>query len=361
MRSIESNNDCDEEGEVTKTGARLTVTLASFIVLGSVVPCSAGIQVTGAGSTFAAPMYAKWFEAYHKGHPSVQFTYQAIGSGLGIRYAIDGKVDFGATDGPMNDEQIAEFKEKRGVNVLHLPTVLGADVPSYNLPGVKEELNFTPDALAGIFLGKITRWDDPELAKANPNVGLPAAKINVVHRSDGSGTTYVWVDYLSRVSPEWKAKVGTATSVNWPVGLGAQGNSGVSEIIRDTSFSIGYLELIYAVEHKLAYGRVRNSSGVFVKADLASITAAAAADSRSLPADFRVSISNGPGKTAYPIASFTWLLVPDRIEDPQKKAAVVDFLKWMLSQGQRMAEGMSYARLPREVVARELKAIATIQ
>jgi phosphate transport system substrate-binding protein len=306
-------------------------------------------------------MYAKWFDAYHKAHPGTQFTYQAIGSGLGIRYAIDGKVDFGATDGPMTDEQIAEFEEIRGVKVLHLPTVLGADVPSYNLPGIQEELNFTPDALAGIFLGKITRWDDPELARSNPTVKLPAAKISVVHRSDGSGTTYVWADYLSRVSPEWKAKVGTATSVNWPLGLGAQGNSGVAEIIRDTSYSVGYVELIYAVQHKLTYGRVRNYSGVFVKADLASIAAAAAAVSTSVPPDFRVSISNGPGKTTYPISSFTWLLVPDRIEDAAKRAAIVDFLKWMLSQGQTMAEGLSYARLPREVVARELKVIANIK
>jgi phosphate transport system substrate-binding protein len=321
----------------------------------------AASQVTGAGSTFVSPILSKWIDAYNKSHPAAQITYQAIGSGLGIRYAIEGKADFGASDGPMNDEQIAEFKEKRGDNVLHFPTVLGADVPSYNVPGVTEELNFTPDALAGIFLGRITRWNDPELVKANPRAKLPADKIVVVHRSDGSGTTYVWTDYLSKISGEWKPQIGTATSVNWPVGLGAQGNAGVSELIHETAYSIGYVELIYALQHKLPYGRVRNSSGAFVKAGIASIVAAAAAAATNMPDDFRVSISDPPGKTAYPISSFSWLLIPDKIPDHVKKAVIIDFLKWMLTQGQNMTESLSYGRLPHQVVARELKAIAKIQ
>lgn len=337
------------------------LTLASLLFAAACVPCVAATQVTGAGSTFAFPIYSKWFEAYHKQHPDVQISYQAIGSGLGIRYAIEGKADFGASDGPMNDEQIAEFKEKRGVNVLHFPTVLGADVPSYNVPGVTEELNFTPDALAGIFLGSITRWNDPELVKANPKVKLPASKIVVVHRSDGSGTTYIWADYLSKVSGEWKSKIGTATSVNWPVGLGAKGNDDVSGLVKETAYSIGYVELIYAVQHKLPYGRVRNSSGIFVKAELANIVAAAAAAAISMPEDFRVSISNPAGKTAYPISSFSWLLIPDKIRDPAKKTCITDFLRWMLTQGQINVESLSYARLPGGVIAKELKAISKIQ
>ena len=336
-------------------------TLAGILFIAACIPGAAAEQITGAGSTFAAPIYSKWFDAYHKLHPAVQITYQANGSGLGIRYAIDGKVDFGASDGPMNDEQIAEFKEKRGANVLHFPTVLGADVPSYNVPGVTEELNFTPDALAGIFLGRITHWNDPELVKANPKANLPSNKIVVVHRSDGSGTTYVWADYLSKISGEWKTRIGTATSVNWPVGLGAQGNGGVSELIKETAYSIGYIELIYAVQHKLPYGRVRNSSGIFVKAGLANIVAAAAAAATNMPDDFRVSISDPGSKTAYPIASFSWLLIPDRIQNQTKRVAIIDFLKWMLTQGQNMTESLSYAPLPREVVAKELKAIPKIQ
>jgi len=234
-------------------------------------------------------------------------------------------------------------------------------VPSYNVPGVAAELNFTPDALAGIFLGRITHWNDPELVKANPTVRLPADKIVVVHRSDGSGTTYVWADYLSKVSAEWKSRIGTATSVNWPVGLGAKGNEGVSGLIKETADSIGYVELIYAVQHKLLYGRVRNSSGVFVKAALTNIVAAAATAATSMPEDFRISISNPAGKTAYPISSFSWLLILDKIRDQAKKAVIIDFLKWMLTQGQNTTEALSYARLPRAVVAQELKAISKIQ
>ncbi len=328
-------------------------------VLATVGIASAEVLINAAGATFPYPMYSKWFDQYHKLHPEAQINYQSIGSGGGIRQVTEGTVDFGASDGPMNDEQIKQFKEKRGADVLHFPTVLGADVPAYNIAGVATDLNFTPDALAGIFLGKITKWNDPELVKANPNAHLPGNDIVVVHRSDGSGTTYVWVDYLSKVSPEWKTKVGTGTSVNWPVGLGGKGNEGVAGQIRQLPNSIGYVELIYAIQNKISYGRVRNSSGSFVKADLASVTAAAAA--KSMPDDFRVSITDPPGKAAYPIATFTWLLIPDKFSDPEKKKVMVDFLHWMLAQGQASVEALNYAPLPKQVVAKEIKAISKIQ
>jgi phosphate transport system substrate-binding protein len=306
-------------------------------------------------------MYSKWFDTYHKLHSDIQINYQSIGSGGGIRQVTEGTVDFGATDGPMNDQQLQEFKQKHGADVLHFPTVLGADVPAYNLPGVTGELNFTPDALAGIFLGKIKKWNDPELVKANPGVKLPDKDILVVHRSDGSGTTYVWVDYLSKVSEEWKTKVGKGTSVNWPVGLGGKGNEGVSGQIKNAPYSLGYVELIYAVQNKMAYGKVRNSSGALIKADLNTVTLAAAAASKDMPDDFRVSITDPPGKDAYPIASFTWLLVPAKIQDPAKKKVIRDFLHWMLSDGQKLTQALDYAPLPKPVVDKELKTIAKIQ
>src|ERR1051325_9193572 len=226
------------------------------------------VLINGAGATFPTPIYTKWFDAYHKLFPSIQFNYQSIGSGGGINQVIQGTVDFGATDGPMNDQQMKDFQSKRGSAILHFPTVLGADVATYNVPGVTQELNFTPEALAGIFLGKITKWNDPELTKANPGVNLPAKDIVVVHRSDGSGTTYVWVDYLSKVSPEWKMKVGVGTSVNWPVGLGGKGNEGVAGLVKQTPNSLGYVELIYAIQNKMGYAKVRNSAGAFIKPDL---------------------------------------------------------------------------------------------
>jgi phosphate transport system substrate-binding protein len=261
----------------------------------------------------------------------------------------------------MNDEQLKVFQEKRGTAVLHFPTVLGADVPTYNIPGVNATLNFTPEALAGIFLGKITKWNDPVIAGANKGVNLPANDIVVVHRSDGSGTTYIWVDYLSKISEEWKNKVGKNTSVNWPVGLGGKGNEGVTGLIKQTPNSIGYVELIYAAQNNIPYGTVKNAAGTFVKADLASVSAAAAGASKDMPADFRVSITNAPGKTAYPISSFTWLLVPAKISDPVKRDAIKGFVKWMLADGQAYAEPLSYAKLPKEVVAKEMKAVNDIQ
>src|SRR6201987_3657033 len=282
------------------------------------------VLLNGAGATFPNPIYTKWFDVYHQAHPNVQINSQSIGSGGGIRQLQAGTVDFGASDGPMSDEQLAQSKFK----IFHFPTVLGADVPSYNIAGVSGELNFTQKALAGIFLGTITKWNDPELTKANPGVNLPSADIVVVHRSDGSGTTYIWTDFLSKVSDEWKNKVGRGTSVNWPVGLGGKGNEGVTGLVKQTPYAIGYVELIYAASNHIPYGTVKNSSGVFVKADLASVSAAAAAAANTMPDDFRVSITDPPGKTAYPIATFTWLLIPEKFSDGAKRDAIKSFLKW---------------------------------
>jgi phosphate transport system substrate-binding protein len=321
------------------------------------------LLINGAGATFPYPIYSKWFDEYHKKNGNLQFNYQSVGSGAGIKQVTEGTVDFGATDGPMNDDQLKAFQEKRGGPVLHFPTVLGADVPTYNIPGVNASLNFTPEALAGIFLGKITKWNDPAIADANKGVNLPAKDndIVVVHRSDGSGTTYIWTDYLSKVSDEWKNKVGKGTSPNWPVGLGGKGNEGVTGLIKQTPNSMGYVELIYAAQNNIPYGTVKNSSGSFVKADLASVSAAAAGTAKDMPADFRVSITNAPGKTAYPISSFTWLLIPQKFQDGAKRDAIKGFLKWMLSDGQGYTEALSYAKLPKEVVEKEKKAIDTIQ
>ena len=332
--------------------------LAVLLVLGTVVVAEGGqVLLNAAGATFPYPMYSKWFDQYHQAHSNVQINYQSIGSGGGIRQLLDKTVDFGASDGPMTDEQL----KQASVPILHFPTVLGADVPSYNLPGVSAELNFTPEALGGIFLGKITKWNDPAITSANPGVKLSGDDIVVVHRSDGSGTTYIWTDYLSKISPEWKQKVGTATSVNWPVGLGGKGNEGVAGLVQQTPNSLGYIELIYAIQNKIAYGRVKNSSGAFVKADLASVSAAAAAVAKFMPDDFRVSITNPEGKAAYPIASFTWLLIPAKFTDTAKRDVVKDFLKWMMTDGQQSCEALSYAKLPKEIVAKEMKAIAQIQ
>jgi phosphate transport system substrate-binding protein len=324
--------------------------------------CGGGEQenqnIIGAGATFPYPMYSKWFSEYYKQNPSVRINYQSLGSGAGIRQVTEGTVDFGASDGPMTDEQIAAFKEKRGSEVLHFPSVLGGVVPTYNLPDVHEPLNFTPEALAGIFLGKITKWNDPAMASANPEVTLPANEIVVVHRSDGSGTTYVWTDYLSKVSPEWAEKVGKSTSVNWPVGLGGKGNEGVSGQVKQTPYSLGYVEMNYAIQNKMAAGRVKNPAGKFVEATLESITAAAAGI--EMPDDFRVSITQAGGETAYPVASFTWLLIPEQIGDPGKRAAIQAFLKWMLGPGQELTSALDYAPLPAPVIAKEEQLISAI-
>jgi phosphate transport system substrate-binding protein len=337
--------------------AKVLSLLAVLLVIATFAAAEGQVLLNAAGATFPYPMYSKWFDVYHQAHPSIQINYQSIGSGGGIRQLLDKTVDFGASDGPMNDDQL----KQSSVPILHFPTVLGADVPSYNLPGVTAELNFTPEAIGGIFLGKITKWNDPAITSANPGVKLPSDDIVVVHRSDGSGTTYIWTDYLSKISPEWQQKVGKATSVNWPVGLGGKGNEGVAGLVQQTPDSLGYIELIYAIQNKIAYGRVKNSSGAFVKADLASVSAAAAAAAKFIPDDFRVSITNPEGKAAYPIASFTWLLIPAKFGDATKRDAVKDFLKWMMTDGQQYCEGLSYAKLPKEVVAKEMKAIAQIQ
>ena len=332
--------------------------LLAFALLAMLSSAPAWAQnINAAGATFPYPIYSKWFDEYHKLHPNVQINYQSIGSGGGIRQLLDKTVDFGASDGPMTDEQL----QQAGFKVLHFPTVLGAAVPSYNIPGVTGELKFTPEAIAGIFLGKVTKWNDPAIAGANPGVKLPADDIVVIHRSDGSGTTYIWTDYLSKVSSEWQSKVGKNTSVNWPVGLGGKGNEGVAGLLKQTPDSIGYVELIYAIQNSLPYGTVKNSSGEFIKASLAGVSAAAAGAAKSMPEDFRVSITNPPGKEAYPISSFTWLLIPAQIQDPAKKTAIKDFLTWMLTSGQQFCEPLAYAKLPKEVVAKEQKAIALIQ
>ena len=320
-------------------------------------PVLAQTQLNGAGATFPYPIYSKWFDEYHKLHPDIQINYQSIGSGGGIRQLLTGTVDFGASDGPMSDEQLAQAK----VHILHFPTVLGADVPSYNIPGVNSELNFTPDALVGIFLGRITKWDDPAIARENPSVKLPKQDIVVVHRSDGSGTTYIWTDYLSKVSGEWQSKVGKGTSVNWPVGLGGKGNEGVTGVVKQTPGAIGYVELIYAIQNKLPFGRVKNTAGVFVKADLNSVTEAAQGAAANMPEDFRVSITNAPGKGSYPISSFTWLLIPQQIAPANKGKVLVDFLKWMVGDGQKYTTALAYAPLPKAVVAKEEKAIGRIR
>ncbi len=315
------------------------------------------ILLNAAGATFPYPIYSKWFDVYHQKNADIQINYQSIGSGGGIRQLQAGTVDFGASDGPMTDDQLKDSKFK----ILHFPTVLGAVIPIYNVAGVAGELNFTQKAIAGIYLGTITKWNDPEIAKANSGVNLPAADIVVVHRADGSGTSYIWTDFLSKVSADWKGKVGTGTSVQWPVGLGGKGNEGVSGLVKQTPNSVGYVELIYAVQNNISYGKVQNASGKFVKADLAGVTAAAAAAAKDMPADFRVSITNEPGPTVYPVSSFTWLLIPAQISDASKRDAIKGFLKWMLTDGQGYNEGLSYARLPKPVVEKELKAITLIQ
>jgi phosphate transport system substrate-binding protein len=336
--------------------------LAAVLGVGALV---AGAQnpllINGAGATFPYPIYSKWFDVYHQKNGNIQFNYQSVGSGAGIKQVTEGTVDFGATDGPMNDEQLKAFQEKRGSGILHFPTVLGAVVPTYNVPGVTGALNFTPDALAGIFLGKITKWNDPAIAEPNKGVSLPANDIVVVHRSDGSGTTYCWTDYLSKVSEEWKSKASKGTSVNWPAGLGGKGNEGVTGLIKQTPNSIGYVELIYAAQNNIPYGSVKNSSGSFVKADLKSVSEAAAGAAKDMPDDFRVSITNAPGKTAYPISTFTWLLIPQKIQDGTKRDAIKGFLKWMLADGQDSVEALSYAKLPKQVVEKEKKAIDNVQ
>jgi phosphate transport system substrate-binding protein len=316
--------------------------------------------LNGAGATFPNPMYSKWFSDYHNAHPQVQINYQAIGSGGGIRQVTEGTVDFGASDMPMTDDQLKEAQTKLKTQILNIPTVMGAVVPAYHIPGVTGELKFTPEILADIYLGKISNWNDPAISAANPGVKFPSQDIIVVHRSDGSGTTFIWTDYLSKVSSDWKGTVGSGTSVKWPRGMGGQHNEGVAGLIRQLPGSIGYVELIYAVQNNIPYGSVRNAAGNFLKASLEGVTAAAASAPK-MPADFRVSITNAPGKDAYPISSFTWLLIPAQSKDPAKGKILADFLNWMIGDGQKSTSALTYAPLPDSVVAKVRDAIKQVK
>lgn len=320
------------------------------------LPALAQTKLNAAGATFPYPIYSKWFNEYHNLHSDVEINYQSIGSGGGIRQLQSGTVDFGASDMPLDDTKVKQMP----IPIFQLPTVLGSVVPAYNVPGVSGELKFTPQVLAGIYLGTITNWNDKAIAAANPDVKLPDKSIVVLHRSDGSGTTFVFTDYLAKVSSDWKSKVGSNTSVSWPVGLGAKGNEGVAGMIRQMEGGIGYVELIYALQNKITFGSVKNASGNFVKASLESTTAAAEGAKISA-SDFRVSITNAPGKEAYPISSFTYLLIPKQWKDAGKEKAVGDFLSWMLEQGQGMVTQLNYAPLPQAVKQKELEAIRTIK
>ncbi|WP_348268943.1 phosphate ABC transporter substrate-binding protein PstS [Edaphobacter sp. DSM 109919] len=317
---------------------------------------SSAQNLNGAGATFPNPIYSKWFSEYAAAHPGIHINYQSVGSGAGIRQVSEGTVDFGASDGPMTDQQIAESK----VPVIHIPTVLGAVVPVYNIPGVTGNLNFAPDVIADIYLGKITKWNDPRLAKDNPGIKFPSTAILPVYRSDGSGTTYIFTDFLSKVSPDFAKNIGKSTSVKWPVGIGQKGNEGVAGMVRQSPSSFGYVELIYALQNKMTYGAVRNASGKFVLATTDGVTAAAAGAAKTMPADYRVSITNAPGDTAYPISSFTWLLIPTHSTDAAKTQTLKDFLTWMLDHGESEASSMDYAPLPAEVQTMVRKSIADL-
>ncbi len=312
-------------------------------------------KLTGAGATFPYPIYSKWFSEYSAAHPGVEINYQSIGSGGGIRQVTAGLVDFGATDGPATDEQLAASKNK----LVHIPTVLGAVVPVFNVPGVND-IKFSADVLADIFLGKISTWADPRLAKDNPGVKLPDTKIIVVHRSDGSGTSYIWTDFLSKVSPDWANGPGKGTAPSWPVGVGGKGNEGVAGLVRQLPGALGYVELIYALQNKISFGQVKNPAGNYIKATIEGVTEAAASI-KTMPNDYRISITNAPGATAYPISSFTWLLVPLKSPDPAKGKVIKDLLSWIVNSGESEVESLSYAPLPKNVVEKELKTIYALQ
>ncbi len=329
---------------------------AVLLALTAVAPGLAQ-NLTGAGATFPNPIYSKWFAEYAQQHPGVQINYQSVGSGAGIRQVSSKIVDFGASDGPMTDEQLTESK----VKLVHIPTVLGAVVPVYNVPGVSGDLKFAPEVIAGIYLGKITKWNDPNLQHDNPGVKLPDHNILPVYRSDGSGTTYIFTDFLSKVVPEFQQRIGKGTSVKFPVGIGQKGNEGVAGMVRNSQYSFGYVELIYAEQNKMEFGLVRNAAFKYVKASTDGVTAAAAAAAKNMPADFRVSITNAPGATSYPISSFTWLLIPAEWQDKTKEKVMVDFLHWMLKNGEGEAAGMTYAPLPAPIAAKVDQAISRIQ
>ena len=327
-----------------------TILIALFAAATTLGSFAQTIQINGAGATFPYPIYSKWFAEYNRLHPNIQINYQSIGSGGGIRQLTAGTVFFGATDGPMTNDQIFAA----GSRVLHLPTVLGGVVPIYEVPGVSGDLKFSGRVLADIFLGRITRWNDAAIAALNPGINLPNTEITVVHRSDGSGTSYIWCDYLAKVSPDYRKTVGVATSVNWPVGVGAKGNEGVAGLVKQTPGAIGYVELIYALQNKMAYGSVQNAAGEFVRASTQTISNAAAQAAKNMPKDFRVSITNAPGSNVYPVSSFTWLLFYESPKDRQRAAVMKDLVKWALADGQRFAADLGYAPLPAEVIALEM-------
>jgi phosphate transport system substrate-binding protein len=348
--------------------SRLATSVAAVLVVGAcqspsrelpglVARVSAQTQINGAGATFPYPIYSKWFAEYNKLHSNVQINYQSIGSGGGIRQISNQTVFFGASDGPMTPEQMQSAPGK----ILHFPTVLGAVVPIYNLPGVSADLHFSGQLLADIFLGKITKWNDAAIGKLNPGVNLPATDITVAHRADGSGTTYIWVDYLSKVSPEFKSKVGVNTSVNWPTGVGGRGNEGVAGLVKQTPGALGYVELIYALQNKISSGTVQNMAGEHVKATVESVTGAAAEAAKQMPPDFRVSITNAPGKGVYPVSSFTWLLLYENPKDKAQSKVMVDFMKWALTDGQKYCAELGYAPLPENIVKLELAALAKVK
>jgi len=337
---------------------RRTLGLASLAVVAAVAALTAQkTQINGAGATFPYPIYSKWFAEYNKLHSNVEINYQSIGSGGGIQQLTKETVFFGASDAPMTDQQL---KEAPGP-VLHFPTVLGGVVPVYNIPNVKTELKFTGPVLADIYLGKITKWNDAAITKLNAGVTLPATDITVVHRAEGSGTTFIWVDFLSKLSPEWKSKVGAAASVNWPTGVGGRGNEGITSLVNQTPGAIGYVELIYALQNKISYGTVQNAAGEFVKASVASVTAAAAGATAQMPADFRVSITNAPGKGVYPVSSFTWILLYENPKDKAQAKTMLDFMKWALTDGQKYCAELGYAPLPAAVVKLETTALGKIK
>ncbi|MBB5316021.1 phosphate ABC transporter substrate-binding protein PstS [Tunturibacter empetritectus] len=334
---------------------KLKVIAAAVLAL---VTVGANAQnINGAGATFPYPIYSKWFSEYSALHPEVKINYQSIGSGGGIRQVSEGTVDFGASDSPMTNDQLSAAK----VKVMHIPTVLGAVVPVYNIPGINKDLNFSGDVIADIYLGKITKWNDSRIAKDNPGANLPDKAILPVYRSDGSGTTFIFTDYLSKVSSGWNSGPGKGASIKWPTGIGQKGNEGVAGMVRQSPFSFGYVELIYAETNKMSFGAVRNASGKFLKASTGGVTAAAAGAAKTMPADYRVSITNAPGADAYPISSFTWLLIPTHSTDPNKAKALADFLGWMLDHGESEAAALTYAPLPKQVQDMVRKSIATVK
>jgi len=323
--------------------SRLLAGVFASLLLAATVPAQ---TVNGAGGTFPYSLYGQWFDTFQTAHRGIEFNYRPVGSAMGVSQLLEGAVDFGASDMPLTDEQMAEASAKLKTTILHFPMVLGAAVPAYNLPGLPDNLKFTPEALGGIFLGSIRQWDDPAIARSNPGVKLPPNNIAVIHRADGSGTSYCWTDYLSKVDPEWKKRVGKGTTVTWPVGTAAKDNDGVAALIKQTAYSIRYVELTYALLNRITFGSVRNSAGAFVRADLANVAAAAASLSSKIPDHFRVSITDAPGPHGYPVSTFTWLLVPAKGSNAQARKALIGFLRWALTDGQRMAAPLQYAPLP---------------